>query len=33
LIEKLGRQPQADPKSVADTLLAIWLRVLYGVSR
>jgi AcrR family transcriptional regulator len=33
LIEKLGRQPQADPKVVADTLLAIWLRVLYGVAR
>lgn len=31
LIEKLGRQPQADPKVVADTLLAIWLRVLYGI--
>ena len=32
LIEKLGRQPQADPKVVADTLLAIWLQVLYGVA-
>jgi AcrR family transcriptional regulator len=33
LIEKLGRRPQADPKDVADTLLAIWLRVLYGVTQ
>jgi len=33
LIEKLGRQPQADPAVVADTLLTIWLRVLYGVSQ
>ena len=31
LIEKLGHRPQADPKVVAETLLAIWLRVLYGV--
>ena len=30
LIEKLGRQPQAPPKVVANTLLTIWLRVLYG---
>ena len=33
LIEKLGQKPQADPKVVADTLLAIWLRVLYGVAQ
>jgi AcrR family transcriptional regulator len=32
LNEELGRQPQADPKVVADTLAAIWLRVLYGVA-
>lgn len=30
LIEKLGRRPQADPKVVAETLVAIWVRVLYG---
>ncbi len=33
LIEKLGRQPQADPKVVADTLLAVWLRALYGIAQ
>jgi TetR/AcrR family transcriptional regulator, ethionamide resistance regulator len=33
LIEKLGRRPQADPKAVADTLAAIWLRVLHGTSQ
>jgi AcrR family transcriptional regulator len=33
LVERLGRRPQADPKLVAETLLAIWLRVLYGVSQ
>lgn len=32
LIEKLGRQPQAEPRVVADTLLTIWLRVLYGIA-
>ena len=32
MIERLGRRPQADPKLVADTLTAIWLRVLHGVS-
>ena len=31
-IEKLGRRPQANPKTVADTLSAIWMRVLYGVA-
>ena len=30
LIEKLVRQPQAPRKVVAQTLLTIWLRVLYG---
>lgn len=30
LIERLGRNPQADPKVVIDTLVAIWLRVLHG---
>lgn len=33
LIETLGRRPQADPKTVAETLLAIWTRVLYGNPR
>jgi AcrR family transcriptional regulator len=33
LIEKLGSRPQADPKTVAETLTAIWMRVLYGASR
>lgn len=33
MIERLGRRPQADPKLVADTLAAIWLRVLHGVER
>ena len=33
LIETLGRRPQADPKIVAETLVAIWSRVLYGNSR
>ncbi len=33
LIENLGRQPQADPKVVADTLLAVWLRALYGIAQ
>jgi len=32
-IEKLGRRPKADPRMVADTLTAIWMRVLYGDSR
>lgn len=31
LIETLGRRPQADPKTVAETLIAIWTRVLYGI--
>jgi TetR/AcrR family transcriptional regulator, ethionamide resistance regulator len=29
LIEKLGTNPQTDPKVVAETLLLIWQRVLY----
>ena len=29
LTEKLGRSPQADPRTVAETLSRIWLRVLY----
>ena len=33
IIETLGRRPQADPKVVAETLIAIWTRVLYGNSR
>jgi len=33
LIETLGRRPQANPKTVAETLIAIWSRVLYGTSR
>jgi len=33
MIEKLGRRPQADPKVVADTLVAIWSRVLHGAGR
>jgi AcrR family transcriptional regulator len=33
LIETMGRRPQADPKAVAETLIAIWTRVLYGTSR
>ena len=33
LIDKLGRQPQAPPKVVANTLLTIWLRVLYCIER
>ena len=33
LIEKLGHRPQADPKVVTDTLVAIWLRVLHGIGR
>ena len=33
IIETLGRRPQADPKVVAETLIAIWTRVLYGPSR
>jgi AcrR family transcriptional regulator len=33
LIEKLGRNPQADPKVVMETLEAIWLRVLHGIAR
>ena len=33
LIEKLGSRPPADPKTVAETLLAIWTRVLYGAAR
>ena len=30
LIESLGRPPYSAPKTVADTLLTIWTRVLYG---
>jgi AcrR family transcriptional regulator len=30
LNESLGREPYADPQAVADTLLTIWTRVLYG---
>ncbi len=33
LVEKLGRRPQAKTKIVADTLTAIWLRVLYGIAQ
>jgi AcrR family transcriptional regulator len=33
LVETMGRRPQADPKTVAETLIAIWSRVLYGNSR
>ena len=33
LIEAMGRRPQADPKTVAETLIAIWSRVLYGIPR
>jgi AcrR family transcriptional regulator len=33
MIERLGRQPQADPGVVADTLVAIWMRVLYPTAR
>jgi len=32
-IDKLGRRPQADPATVAETLIGIWMRVLYGNSR
>jgi AcrR family transcriptional regulator len=31
-IDKLGRRPQDDPRVVAETLAAIWRRVLYGNS-
>ncbi len=30
LTESLGREPYAPPRTVADTLLTIWTRVLYG---
>ena len=30
LVESLGREPYSSPKTVADTLLTIWTRVLYG---
>jgi TetR/AcrR family transcriptional regulator, ethionamide resistance regulator len=30
LNESLGREPYANPRTVADTLLTIWTRVLYG---
>ncbi len=33
LIEKLGREPHADPKVVTDTLIGIWTRVLRGPAR
>ena len=33
LIEKLVHQPQSQRKVVAQTLLTIWLRVLYGIER
>jgi TetR/AcrR family transcriptional regulator, ethionamide resistance regulator len=33
IIETMGRRPQADPKVVAETLIAIWTRVLFGPSR
>jgi TetR/AcrR family transcriptional regulator, ethionamide resistance regulator len=33
IIETMGRRPQADPKVVADTLIAIWSRVLFPNSR
>ena len=31
LVEKIGRRPPADTTAVAKTLVAIWLRVLYGI--
>jgi TetR/AcrR family transcriptional regulator, ethionamide resistance regulator len=30
LVESLGREPYTSPQAVADTLLTIWTRVLYG---
>ena len=33
LIETMGRRPQSDPKAVAETLIAIWTRVLFSASR
>ena len=30
LVESLGREPHSRPQAVADTLLTIWTRVLYG---
>jgi TetR/AcrR family transcriptional regulator, ethionamide resistance regulator len=30
LVESLGREPYSSPQTVADTLLTIWTRVLYG---
>jgi len=33
LIETMGRRPQSDPKVVAETLIAIWTRVLLPPSR
>jgi TetR/AcrR family transcriptional regulator, ethionamide resistance regulator len=33
LIETMGRRPQSDPKVVAETLIAIWTRVLFPPSR
>jgi AcrR family transcriptional regulator len=30
LVESLGREPYSSPQAVADTLLTIWTRVLYG---
>lgn len=32
-IEKLGRRPQAEPATVAETLIGIWMRVLYSPAR
>jgi hypothetical protein len=29
LIERLGSQPQAEPKLITNTLLTIWQRVLF----
>lgn len=33
MLERLGRRPQADAEVVTNTLVAIWERVLHGVSR
>ncbi len=33
LAVKLGRRPQVKTKIVAETLTAIWLRVLYGIAQ
>jgi AcrR family transcriptional regulator len=30
LMERFGGEPKADPRAVADTILAVWRRVLYG---